>query len=393
MDEDEIYVDDIPGNSRRQKQRRRNELRLNYNSDSEEEVEQENDEDVKEPTDKLKEVDVNENDGSDDDMFASDKEEDEEEEKLEDTSKANTEVPIKNLNELDMDQFEKEEGIDDYIQSEEGGSDVDDNDPDKIKYFTNIEEMDNIDDSIQVKKGNWKPKIEAFNLREEAEDGTFDLEGNYTRKEPQSDDEDHWLDSTKRSDIENARKSQLEREKLAKIKKKAQISMSTTELIEQLIPILEPAETPLELLARLAPKQSRRKRNLSKHEHSSSNNASVILMVTEVVEALISDKAVSDAYDLSREEYLRMYKNETGVEYKIVTKKRPRESSDNEDENNEDDYGTKIWEFKWNGQEEINGPYSEYEMKYWKESYFENSVQVRKIGEELFQDVANVEFE
>ena len=49
------------------------------------------------------------------------------------------------------------------------------------------------------------------------------------------------------------------------------------------------------------------------------------------------------------------------------------------------DYGEKIWEFRWIGDEDedkvINGPYSSYEMNHWKETYFENKVEVRKIGE------------
>lgn len=92
----------------------------------------------------------------------------------------------------------------------------------------------------------------------------------------------------------------------------------------------------------------------------------------------------------------RKFQTITGQSFNVERGlKRSREESDDEDDENSQinniDYGEKIWEFRWIGDENedkvINGPYSSYEMNHWKETYFENKVEVRKIGETKFQNI------
>lgn len=84
----------------------------------------------------------------------------------------------------------------------------------------------------------------------------------------------------------------------------------------------------------------------------------------------------------------RKFQTITGQSFNVERGlKRSREESDDEDDENSQinniDYGEKIWEFRWIGDENedkvINGPYSSYEMNHWKETYFENKVEVRKL--------------
>ncbi|ONH64949.1 CD2 antigen cytoplasmic tail-binding protein 2 [Cyberlindnera fabianii] len=47
----------------------------------------------------------------------------------------------------------------------------------------------------------------------------------------------------------------------------------------------------------------------------------------------------------------------------------------------------KEWQFRWLGDSQIHGPYTTHEMKYWKETYFQDRVEVRKIGQDDFTHV------
>ena len=238
--------------------------------------------------------------------------------------------------------------------------------------------------------------LEAFHLRQEASEGTFDLEGNYTRHEAEEEPDEPWMASGGEA-VERARLAQLQRERAAETarKRRRERLADTSALLAALIEVLEPAETALEALGRLAPPRQRGQR---------SRGSAAIDLVTDVCNEL-GDRAV-DAYNLSREELMRIYHTETGSAYR----KRRRDADDgdgygdsngngdgdgngdgNGDENGDSngdgngdstDYGPRVWFFRWlDDPGETHGPWLSYEMAHWRETYFGDRVEVRREGE------------
>lgn len=376
-DEEDIYLIkdvDMLGKTRKQKQKLRNQIKLNYDSDSSDPEGSDEGDEVVNGKDEQEQENDNKND-DDDDMFASDDNED--------VNTDNQRKKSKTSQFLDLSQFEGQE----QLTTANDASDVDEEDFDH-DYYNNIEEID-----IDTKTNKRPPKIEPFNLQEEANEGHFDLDGNYIPHAGNTDEasdinDDLWLDDYKRKDILIAKKAQEDRERKQtdKILEKS-INMDPIEvLLSGLIDVLEPDETPMELLARLNP---RKKINKKKNGYTAMDNQNkeLIQSITNLCSILINDKYLEDVYDLTREELMRKYQMETGEAYKVKRGiKRERE------EDEEVDYGEKIWQFRWVGDEEINGPYSNYEMNHWKETYFENNVEVRKVGDIDFKHVSYIEF-
>ncbi|KAG7661619.1 uncharacterized protein J8A68_004888 [[Candida] subhashii] len=391
---------DVLGNDRRYRQRHRNDLRLNYDSDSSSpESEKEEEEDNNPVVEKTEEV----QDGDDDDMFSEEPATDkvngngvqvaEDEEDEDDMFASDDDEPKEESKNQDQLGSEGEQDIIPQVQEIQPNEDDSEEEVD-VQYYNNPEEFQ----PGQTSKAKKGPKIEAFNVEEETEEGHFDAEGNYIRdrKDQPITGDDLWLNDFKKSDIKKAELAQREREQreTEKLLSKNTNMVPTEALLTQLIELLEPAETPMEALARLNPKRSRKKA-----KSDITTQKQVISQITNQCSVLMNDKYIVDVYDLTREELMRKYKQETGTEYS-KSKKRPREDSeDNEDDNtkgdiiNSEEYGDKIWEFKWHGDDNINGPYSEYEMKHWKETYFEDRVDVRKVGETEFQNVREIDFQ
>lgn len=143
-----------------------------------------------------------------------------------------------------------------------------------------------------------------------------------------------------------------------------------------------------------------------------------ITKLTDSCSILQNQHGQSEVYEMTKEELMRLFQKETGKYYSLNRGlKRNREEEEEEEElkghenlsngdetnslvNNvreesgkEIDYGEKIWEFRWMGDDLVNGPYSEYEMKHWKDTYFNNQVEVRKIGNVDFRHILNVIFD
>lgn len=360
--------------------RNKRSLQLGYESDSEG-----NNYDSDEGDDRelITEDDDKEKEDDNDDMFAS---EDEEE------SKDNIPVKAKGF---DMDQFEKEQGLGKYDLEGKQRNNESNTDIEELGKFHNDTEP--LEDSEEPKN---EVQLEAFDLREEAETGTFDKDMNYTKRENSDDEneEDVWLTGIKSSEIKKAREAQL---KLNKKKDQPLHSFtSTDELLEGLIKLLEPAETPIEALARLRPKKSKR----NQKSEADAERKAIVFAITERCEALSNDKGIYTVYDMSREELMRSYYTQTGKEYQTRGIKRGIEEIENDDmsvkqgaENDdpsENEYGEKIWEYRWlDNKNEILGLFSAYEMKYWKDTYFENAVEVRLSGEKEFKPISDVNFE
>ncbi|KAK6456841.1 uncharacterized protein RJT20DRAFT_34865 [Scheffersomyces xylosifermentans] len=407
---DDEVEEDVLGNNKRYKQRHRNDLRLNYDSDSSvEDYKKQND--AIESKNGISSDSKKQSDDEDDDMFASDNDEEEGMDGDDVPKNATSTNTKKNDTQfLDIEEFSRQEGIGKYDEerqlglsaSQSGEDDEEDEDDPDLDYYNNIENLD----SDAIKRKNKKdPKMEAFDLRDEADEGRFDKDGNFIRQEEDdlTDAEEEWLNDYKKSDVKNAKKAQEMRERIEekKLMDKSNDIMPIHELLTGLIDLLEVAETPMEALARLAPRKKNKK--LSKNGIDSDAEKlrkETVIKITDFCDKLINDKYLNDTYDLSKEELMRIYKQETGVEFQQHARglKRSRDDEDPEDIEQDTlkkdiDYGEKIWEFKWVGEEEVNGPYSSYEMEHWKETYFNNNVEVRKTGTSEFFPVDSIKFQ
>lgn len=320
-----------------------------------------------------------------DDMFASD-EDDEQEDKL------------KCPNGVDMDEFEREQGLGKYDaeavdakEAEDPELAFKDEQAKQRDYYNNIENYDG---------ERPKPKdvqMEAFDLRAEAEQGILDKDMNYVPEKDKDEEKDEaWLADAKSDEIEKARRAQLQMEARSAKSRKDKLT-STESLLNTVINILEPSETPLEALSRLSPRQSKKRKKVQRVLASDNSRKEAVYQLTGACDELMNDKGLPQIYDLSREELMRSYKGETGKEFVLQRGiKRTADSLDENDEKNQvddEDYGPKIWEFRWLNDDQVNGPYSAYEMKYWQGNYFNDGVEVRRVDEETFRPVAAETFE
>ncbi|EGW34102.1 uncharacterized protein SPAPADRAFT_59523, partial [Spathaspora passalidarum NRRL Y-27907] len=166
LEEQEVIL----GNSRKYKEKHRNDVRLNYDSDSSEE---DNVEEELEDNQQSKQV-------QEDDMFASGEED-----------VANGEHD----EEDDMFASDDESAVK-QVQFQDSANRV------YALGLTDEEEEEEDDDDEQDSETQSAPKIEAFNLDEESNEGHFDKEGNYVaNKEEAITGDDLWLNDFKKSDI------------------------------------------------------------------------------------------------------------------------------------------------------------------------------------------------
>lgn len=265
------------------------------------------------------------------------------------------------------------------------------------KYFNNVEDFDE-GRSQKLDKTKIGLKIESFDLEQEEKDGKFDEEGNYIRNDSsdsENDNQDHWIDESNNADILKAKKAQEKREEKEKEKLKALEFSSIEDILFKLISLLEPAENPLEALSRF---QSIRKSQRKNKSNSNEDIGKSVFEITGYCDSLINEKGLTNAYDLTREELMRQYKSESGIDYQQQTrglKRKMSDESDKEEPSAKDDsyYNDKVWEYKWADEEEIHGVFSSYEMNYWVDTYFDDSVIARKIGEEEFKKIKTLQFE
>lgn len=257
-------------------------------------------------------------------------------------------------------------------------------------FLLNVNEEEDDDDLKQ-------PKIEAFNVNKEMSKGCFDVNGNYVKLQSDSEDEnsqqikdqDQWYSGLKNDDIKKAKEAQLKRDQMSKQKAEVLAQTTTETLIFNLITILNPTETPMtamqrfnkDKLSRINQKKADENEKLKEKERSSK-----VMQITELCEGLLN-KAITDIYELEREELMGLYQRETGEKWK------DHATSDNIGQDEEVEImtngvsegtvnGEKKWEFRWNGDKVVNGPYTNTEMNYWKENYFQGGVQVRLVADQ-----------
>ncbi|CDK26843.1 unnamed protein product [Kuraishia capsulata CBS 1993] len=355
-----------------------------------------------------------------DDMFASDTE-------TKQTRKPNT---------LDLDEFEKNLGEDVEVElaNLKGGlgdaantSESEDDTIDKsamYAYFNNPEEEVRDVDRAKIKRSRG-PKIEKFNLQKEAKEGVFDESGNFIRNKRNSDKEgndddddddddddeeealknskDSWLQGLDKASIAKAREAEThrkeEREKKLKSERDAMLSMDLKDVFAGLIELLQPAESIMEALQRLQGSRKVLQKKNKKQKVKSNQEEQLIKIKIQTItdnSEFLTKKAYRNVHGLTREELMRMYSRAAGKPYENGKKRGYDESFDQDEEEDDhpDEAHPRIWEYKWQDNEEVYGPFTTEEMAYWSESYFvDQNVIARKVGDNgQFVDISLISF-
>ena len=365
-----------------------------------------------------KEVDV-------DDMFAEEEDGDEMDEAVDDTTgKKSKEVRF-----LDADQIEGQEA-----RSKSGGRirldeepSSDDDDEEAVELAIQEEGLD-----AEVGLGGLKkhaPKVEAFNLKAEQEEGRFDEAGNYVRKAADPDAvHDRWLEGVSKKDMRRAAEAHSRREAEQRQQRRRDDGLLTADLLRALILQLERGETPEDALHRLGRRQAKAKAKkkplpkwkLKKQLQKSSDAMDVdpnagaaaaaekrqeteedreqarikqaIDAITDAASKLL-ERDRPDIYDRERERLVREYGREADEPW--VEPPRTAEEGggegggDGEDECRTGDAPAaaaatrKMWEFRWtDGRDDAakQGPFDGPTMKAWQDAgYFGEGVEFREV--------------
>ncbi|KAM5351970.1 hypothetical protein ACJ41O_004693 [Fusarium nematophilum] len=252
------------------------------------------------------------------------------------------------------------------------------------------------------------PKVEAFNLKQEMEEGQFDQDGNYVRKAGDPDAvHDSWLEGLSKKEMKKAAAAHQKREAEARKQRLEEDEVLVSELLKTLILNLERAETPLEALARLGRRQTKTKKvpkwklkklnkgaegmevdggesNVSSEDAEQKRVKASIDAITDAADKLLS-RDHEEIYDQERELLVRAYRRETGEDW--VEPETAQNDRDEEGEGQENAVkpGT-MWEFRWaDGRDggAKQGPYDGATMKAWQDAgYFpEGAVEFRAVEE------------
>ncbi|KAF6842953.1 lin1 family protein [Colletotrichum musicola] len=340
---------------------------------------------------------VNEDD-EDDDMFAAEDDDEQEGKAAQEAIKASGKKD-KAVRFLDDDQIQGQD-----LTSKGGGQirlDDEESSDDEADKELAIQE-EGIDEEVGL--GGLKrnaPKVEAFNMKEEQEEGRFDEDGNYVRKavDPNA-VHDKWLEGLSKKDMKKAAEAHEKREAEARRLRMENDDLLTTDLLKALILRLDRGETPLEALARLAKGQPKQKK-IPKWKLKKMNKGSDDMMDVdqdkelspeqvkrkEAIEAITdaADKLLSrdhaEIYDEEREMLVREWQRETGEDW---VEPATEETSE--------DLAAKMWEFRWtDGRDgaEKQGPFDGPTMKAWQDAgYFGEGVEFRTVGEDGWSRVA-----
>ncbi|KAK3343906.1 hypothetical protein B0T25DRAFT_555557 [Lasiosphaeria hispida] len=244
------------------------------------------------------------------------------------------------------------------------------------------------------------PKIDAFNMRQENEEGAFDEAGNFIRKTADADAvHDRWLEGLSKKEIKKAAMAQEKRDAELRQKQREDDSILTGDLLKELILQLELGETALEALARLGkgltkpkkvPKWKQKKLKVNademdldaKKEPEDPKQVKIkesINAITDAADKLLG-RDYPNVYDVERERLARIYRNETGEAWVEPP------GHDEDEEAEPSSKGAKMWEFRWvDGRDEASkqGPFDGPAMKAWQDAgYFGEGVEFRPEGDE-----------
>ena len=277
-----------------------------------------------------------------------------------------------------------------YSEDEESSteSDVDD------EVRADLE--DRVDEEVGAGgKKEHAPKLDAFNMKSEQEEGRFDDQGNFVRKAADPDAvHDSWLEGVSKKDMKRAKEAADQREEEMRIKSIEDDKLLTGDILKELIPRLERGETVLEALARLGRGKKKEKPRWQKYRRRDAEDAMDVdtrkaaedpaeTRRREAVEAItgaadqLLTRGQNEIYDTEREMLTRQYSRETGEQWLDPSRQDEEETDDAHGED-------KLWWYRWSDARdggEPHGPYDGKMMEAWNEAgYFGNGVEYREVG-------------
>ena len=268
-------------------------------------------------------------------------------------------------------------------------------------------EVGDIDDEIGAGgKKEHAPKLDAFNMKNEQEEGRFDAQGNFVRKAADPDAvHDSWLDGVSKKDMKKAKEAADKRDEERRQKRIEDDSLLTSDILKSLIPHLERGETVLEALARLGKGKEKKKPRWQQNKNKRKPDDDMDIDVTkftedpaetrrrEAVEAIteaadqLLTRGQAEIYEAERELLIRQYLRETGEEW--VDPPRDAEAEGEADRQREG----KQWEYRWLDARDgglANGPYDGVMMMSWNDAgYFGDGVEFREYGKEGWSRVVD----
>ncbi|KAI0445729.1 hypothetical protein F4803DRAFT_124508 [Xylaria telfairii] len=344
-----------------------------------------------------------------DDMFA---ENDDDEEAGDDaadskTGKKSKEVRFVSTGDIQGQEDESKSGGHIHI---DGGEESSDDDEEAVALAIQEEAVDD-----EIGAGGRKkhaPKLEAFNLKQENEEGRFDETGNFVRKAIDPDAvHDRWLEGLSKKDMRRAAEAHEKREAELRQKRREDDSALTSDLLKSLITYLERGETALEALARLGRSQNKTKvkkvpKWKQKKQAAKSDSSMDIdgekgikdkdpedpeqTRIKEAIDAITeaADKLLGrdrpDIYDRERELLIREFVRETDEEWVEPAREEARESNSET---------ARMWEYRWtDGRDGASkqGPFEGSMMKAWQDAgYFGEGVEFREVGDESWSRTAD----
>ncbi|KAF9307292.1 hypothetical protein BGZ74_007102 [Mortierella antarctica] len=267
------------------------------------------------------------------------------------------------------------------------------------------------------------PKIEAFNMREELEDGgEIDEAGNFIRKLDPDRFHDSWLEGLSRKEIQAAKQAHERKTRQAQIEEKeaAASAMTETDIYLELVNILQPSESVVEALQRLgggtkkSATKASKKKSWQKNKQMDEDKPVEVVSEEEVarkksIEKLtdLCDKMMAlghfDIYEESYEQVVRQLRRADLIADDWVIGTPVRKPGEADLSMLDDDpllSSSASWEYKWanppEGQpaDEVYGPFSGAEMKSWTEQgFFSQGILARMVGDSTFEPGESVTFE
>ena len=256
-------------------------------------------------------------------------------------------------------------------------------------------EVGDVDEEIGAGgKKTHAPKLDAFNMRDEQEEGRFDDQGNFVRKAVDPDSvHDTWLEGLSKKDMKKAKEAADKRDEERRQKAVDDDAILTEDVLKKLILLLERGETVLEALARWGkgkkekPKwhknKNRKKSNGASEDAEMAEDHPAEVRRKEAVEAITGAAALlltrgqPEIYDAERELLIRQWQRETGEPW--TEPAAPEEQGDGET-----GAGSKMWQYRWSdGRDggETHGPYEGSMMVQWSEAgYLGEGVEFRQAG-------------
>ncbi|KAG0198759.1 hypothetical protein BGX28_007819 [Mortierella sp. GBA30] len=287
--------------------------------------------------------------------------------------------------------------------------------------------LEDLDDAEFDSDGN--PRIEAFNMKEELEEGgEIDESGNFIRKLDPDRFHDSWLEGLSRKEIQSARLAHERKEKQAQIEEReaAANAMGETDIYLELVNILRPSETVIEALQRLGggkksvtkgTKNHNKKKSWQKNkqmdvdapEETKAAESEGEKARRQAIEKLtdLCDKMMSmghfDIYEESYEQIVRALRRADLIADDWVIGTKVLKPGEKVGALLEDDpllSNPVSWEYKWanppEGQstDEVFGPFLGAEMKSWSDQgFFSQGILVRMVGDSTFESGDKVNFE